>query len=220
MPDGYSRILRLYVFCPSGHLDYGSALLRCKMRSLPFLGLLAPRAPLPSRCPSRGVASSICATALLPCFVLLRLRVHTQNLHGHDHEHVQLYIQGWGETFCMMSSIRSPCDAPRHPATVPLTEVCYGDVPRWTAAGGVEDLTLDRSGSLAQAAARKTTLVRGGPGDRTRRASRHRCVFAAPLPAPHRGSSDAARHVHTPHTWPALSMGCSLLAHQQHRSGR
>ena len=31
LPDGYSRILRLYVFGPSGLKDYGSATLRCKI---------------------------------------------------------------------------------------------------------------------------------------------------------------------------------------------
>jgi hypothetical protein len=62
---------------------------------------------------------------------------------------------------------------------VSLTEVHVGDVLRRTAAEGVEDSTLDRS--FAQAAARKTTLARGGPGDQTRRASRHRCVFVDPL---------------------------------------
>ena len=31
LPDGYSRILRLYVFGPSGSEDYGSATLRCKI---------------------------------------------------------------------------------------------------------------------------------------------------------------------------------------------
>ena len=35
----------------------------------------------------------------------------------------------------------------------------------------------------------------------------------------HKGSSDTARHVRTPETWPALSMGCSLLAHHQYRGG-
>ena len=38
LPDGYSQIFRLYVFGPSGLKDYGSATLRCKIRSLPFLG--------------------------------------------------------------------------------------------------------------------------------------------------------------------------------------
>ena len=31
LPDGYSHILRLYVFGPSGLKDYGSATLRCKI---------------------------------------------------------------------------------------------------------------------------------------------------------------------------------------------
>ena len=31
LPDGYSQILRLYVFGPSGLKDYGSAALRCKI---------------------------------------------------------------------------------------------------------------------------------------------------------------------------------------------
>ena len=31
LPDGYSWILRLYVFSPSGLKDYGSATLRCKI---------------------------------------------------------------------------------------------------------------------------------------------------------------------------------------------
>ena len=31
LPDGYSQILRLYVFGPSGLKDYGSATLRCKI---------------------------------------------------------------------------------------------------------------------------------------------------------------------------------------------
>ena len=31
LPDGYSQILRLYVFGPSGFKDYGSATLRCKI---------------------------------------------------------------------------------------------------------------------------------------------------------------------------------------------
>ena len=39
LPDGYSQILRSYVFGPSGLKDYGSATLRCKIWSLPFLGL-------------------------------------------------------------------------------------------------------------------------------------------------------------------------------------
>ena len=39
LPDGYSQIFRLYVYGPSGLKDYGSATLRCKILSLPFLGL-------------------------------------------------------------------------------------------------------------------------------------------------------------------------------------
>ena len=39
LPDGYSQISRLYAFGPSGLRDYGSATLRCKIVSLPFLGL-------------------------------------------------------------------------------------------------------------------------------------------------------------------------------------
>ena len=39
LPDGDSRILRLYVFGHSGLKDYGSATLPCKIWSLPFLGL-------------------------------------------------------------------------------------------------------------------------------------------------------------------------------------
>ena len=31
LPDGYSQIFRLYVFGPSGFLDYGSATLCCKI---------------------------------------------------------------------------------------------------------------------------------------------------------------------------------------------
>ena len=31
LPDGYSQIIRLYVFGPSGLMDYGSAMLRCKI---------------------------------------------------------------------------------------------------------------------------------------------------------------------------------------------
>ena len=31
LPDGYSRILRLYCVWPFGLLDYGSATLRCKI---------------------------------------------------------------------------------------------------------------------------------------------------------------------------------------------
>ena len=31
LPDGYSKIFRLYVFGPSGLKDYGSAMLHCKM---------------------------------------------------------------------------------------------------------------------------------------------------------------------------------------------
>ena len=31
LPDGYSKIFRLYVFGPSGLKDYGSAVLRCKI---------------------------------------------------------------------------------------------------------------------------------------------------------------------------------------------
>ena len=31
LPDGYSRIFRLYVFGPPGLKDYGSATLRCKI---------------------------------------------------------------------------------------------------------------------------------------------------------------------------------------------
>ena len=37
--DGYSRIFRSEVIGPSGLKDYGSATLRCKIWSLPFLGL-------------------------------------------------------------------------------------------------------------------------------------------------------------------------------------
>ena len=39
MPDGYSQIFRLRVFGPFGLLYYGSATLRRKIKSLPFLGL-------------------------------------------------------------------------------------------------------------------------------------------------------------------------------------
>ena len=39
LPDGYSQILRLYAFGPLGCKDYGSATLRWKIWSLPFLGL-------------------------------------------------------------------------------------------------------------------------------------------------------------------------------------
>ena len=42
LPDGYSQIFRSNVFWPSGLLDYGSATLRCKILSLPFLGLCPP----------------------------------------------------------------------------------------------------------------------------------------------------------------------------------
>ena len=38
LPDGYSKIFRFCVFGPSGLKDYGSATLRCKIGSLPFLG--------------------------------------------------------------------------------------------------------------------------------------------------------------------------------------
>ena len=31
LPDGYSQILRLFLFGPSGLKDYGSATLRCKI---------------------------------------------------------------------------------------------------------------------------------------------------------------------------------------------
>ena len=39
LPDGDSQMFSLYVFGPSGLKDYGSATLRCKIWSLPFLGL-------------------------------------------------------------------------------------------------------------------------------------------------------------------------------------
>ena len=39
LPDGYSQILRSCVFGPSGLKDYGPAMPRCKILSLPFLGL-------------------------------------------------------------------------------------------------------------------------------------------------------------------------------------
>ena len=39
LPDGYSQIFRSYVSGPSGLKDYGSAMLCCKIGSLPFLGL-------------------------------------------------------------------------------------------------------------------------------------------------------------------------------------
>ena len=39
LPDGYSQIFKSYVFGPSGLKVYGSASLRCKICSLPFLGL-------------------------------------------------------------------------------------------------------------------------------------------------------------------------------------
>ena len=39
LPDGDYQIFKLYVFGPSGLKDYGSATLRYKIRSLPFLGL-------------------------------------------------------------------------------------------------------------------------------------------------------------------------------------
>ena len=39
LPDGYSRIFKSYVVGPFGLLDCGSATLRCKIGSLPFLGL-------------------------------------------------------------------------------------------------------------------------------------------------------------------------------------
>ena len=39
LPEGDSQILRSHVFGPSGLKDYGSATLRCKIWSLPFLGL-------------------------------------------------------------------------------------------------------------------------------------------------------------------------------------
>ena len=50
---GYSQIFRLYVFGPSGLKDYGSAMLRCKMWSLPFLGL-RPTRPPPWHNPRKG----------------------------------------------------------------------------------------------------------------------------------------------------------------------
>ena len=31
LPDGYSQTFRLYVFGPSGLMDYGSTMLRCKI---------------------------------------------------------------------------------------------------------------------------------------------------------------------------------------------
>ena len=39
LPDGYSQNFRSFVFGPLGLKDYGSAPLRCKIGSLPFLGL-------------------------------------------------------------------------------------------------------------------------------------------------------------------------------------
>ena len=42
LPDGDSQILRLYEFGPSLLKDYGSTTLRCKIRSLPFLGFSPP----------------------------------------------------------------------------------------------------------------------------------------------------------------------------------
>ena len=42
LPDGYSKKNRVYVFCPLGVKDYGSAVLPCKMWSLPFLALHPP----------------------------------------------------------------------------------------------------------------------------------------------------------------------------------
>ena len=39
LADGYSQIFRIVCVWPFGLLDYGSATLRCKIRSLPFLGL-------------------------------------------------------------------------------------------------------------------------------------------------------------------------------------
>ena len=39
LPEWYSQIFRPYVFGPPGLKDYGSAMLRCKIWSFPFLGL-------------------------------------------------------------------------------------------------------------------------------------------------------------------------------------
>ena len=39
LPDCYNQILDRMCLGPLGLLDYGSAMLRCKMLSLPFLGL-------------------------------------------------------------------------------------------------------------------------------------------------------------------------------------
>ena len=39
LPDSYSQIFRLYFLGPLGLKDYGSAMLRCKIWSLPFLAL-------------------------------------------------------------------------------------------------------------------------------------------------------------------------------------
>ena len=46
LPDGFSRILRSYVFGPSGLKDYSSATLCCKIRYLLFLGLRHPPSTL------------------------------------------------------------------------------------------------------------------------------------------------------------------------------
>ena len=46
LPDGYGQISSLYVVGLSGLKDYGSATLRCKIESLPFLGLRPPQSTL------------------------------------------------------------------------------------------------------------------------------------------------------------------------------
>ena len=43
LPDGYSQIFRLYLFGPSGFMDYGSATLRFKICHLATLGCNAQR---------------------------------------------------------------------------------------------------------------------------------------------------------------------------------
>ena len=53
LPDSYSQIFRLYFLGPLGLKDYGSAMLRCKIWSLPFLAL-CPHTLHPRRNPRQG----------------------------------------------------------------------------------------------------------------------------------------------------------------------
>ena len=96
LPYGYHRILRIVCVWPFGLLDYGSATLRCKIWSLPFLGLHPTPSTLAQSKERKGSNFAIWQPWKKATCTPLRCAKDTMSRGGWD---VSFRLIGWWQIF-------------------------------------------------------------------------------------------------------------------------